>query len=466
MANENTEHGQSRVFIAIVLAWVMLFLETGMIFVALPSLKDSLGLSVDASGWIILSYLLVRIVTMPIWGRLSDTIGHRRVFILGISLFLAGTCLAALLPSFALLLAARTVQAVGGGMINAVAPALITANFPESRRGRVFALAEIAGGAAAIIGPFIAGFASEHMGGRLIFLVNVPIGIAALVMCRRVLPESRGLPGERMDTAGSFLLLLFLTPLLVGLNQADDWGWHSPWVLVPICASVVLGCFFFIRNSRVDNPVVDLSLFRVKRFAQGVLADFAMYAAVTTATYVIPFFLEYFLGIRPHYVGMILAISGGVAVAVMYVGGTMADRIGTTVPQLAALVVAAVSLGLLAFCSQSLMFGLIISSMILTGIAGGLFTAANYSAVMSDVPRERLGTAAGLHSTIESLALVSGIVIADALMGRWDDLQGTLLGNEGFGAAVQQTCLVGFILLVVAIAFFLALSQKGRTRSP
>lgn len=450
------------IFTSVNLASAMLYLDVGMTFVALPIIKHKLGITVYDAGLILIVYFVVRTSAMSICGKLADSIGHRRVFLAGILFFTAGTALSGFVPGLGFLLAARVVQALGGAVIYTVTLVILTTSFQEKERARVFAFMEMVGGAAAICGPFIGGVMAGFMGGRAIFLVNVPIGIGAFLLCRKYLPRDEPQKASYPEVRGSLLLLAFLTPLMLGLNHGNRWGWSSMVVFVLLGASALAGILFFRHNAKTEDPVLDLALFRGRYFAAGVAASFALYAGTTAAIYVVPFFLEYHLGVSPHHTGLIMGLSAGTAILSMYAGGWFSDRLGFTAPQLAGLLTAAVSLTMLLLGGFSPRIGLVIAAITVSGLSAGLFLPANYSAVMGRVPEGSLGMAAGIHSTIGSLGLIVGVVLADFAMGSWDDLSGTMLNTPGFREAIVLACLAGLAVIAAGTTAFLVITRKAR----
>ena len=212
-------------------------------------------------------------------GRLADRSGHRRGFIAGLAVFTVGSLLCAVAPTVAFLIAARVVQAAGAAALLPTSLALLLAITPPDRRAGAVRAWSAAGAVAAAFGPVVGGLLVE-VDWRWIFVINIPVGVAALLVSPRVLPEVRGeKTGARPDLLGAVLLTAAVGALALGLVRSDDWGWGSPQVIGSFAGTLVLGAWFLSRSARHPSPVVELSLLRTPPFGPATIAALLFTAA-------------------------------------------------------------------------------------------------------------------------------------------------------------------------------------------
>ncbi|SOC53251.1 drug resistance transporter, EmrB/QacA subfamily [Blastococcus aggregatus] len=251
-------------------------LDLFIVNIAFPVLGETFETSTGALSWVLNGYTIVFAALLAPAGRVADRIGRRRVFLAGLATFLAGSLGCAFAWGVGSLVAFRVVQSVGGAMVTATSLALLLHAFPPARRATAIAVWSMVGGVAAALGPPIGGLLLE-LSWRWIFLVNVPVGIAALVIGLRVLPESRDeSETRRPDLLGAVLLVVSVGLLAYGLVDAPDRGWGSRVVVGAFAGAAVAGALVGLRAARVPRgvvPVLPLALFRVRSYT---LANLAM----------------------------------------------------------------------------------------------------------------------------------------------------------------------------------------------
>ena len=292
--------------IVLCLGSLMIVLDTTIVNVALPSIRQDLGFSQTSLAWVVNSYLLTFGGFLLLGGRLGDHFGHRRMFIGGVALFTVSSLACGLSDSQGLLVAARAVQGFGGAVVSAVSLSLIVALFVEpAQRAKamgVFGFVAAGGGS---IGVLLGGLLTDVLNWHWIFLVNVPIGIAVAALSRRVLPGAHGLAARgRLDVAGAVIVtsaLILATYAVVGGNQA---GWLSGQTLALLGGSAVLFALFVALEARVPAPLVPLGLFRLRNLATangiGVLWAASMFAWFFLSA----LYLQLVLGYSPLEVGL------------------------------------------------------------------------------------------------------------------------------------------------------------------
>ncbi len=253
-----------------VLGTFMAFVDATIVNIAIPDIARDLGAtSLSSVSWVLNAYNIVFAAFLVGGGQLADLLGRRRVFILALVTFTAASALCAVAPTLGLLVAARVAQAAGAAMLVPSSLAIVLdANGDDERMHAVAMWAAVAALAAGI-GPPLGGLLITASSWRLVFLVNIPVGLVALVLAKRVLVESRA-PGRRRvpDLLGGPLLAATIATLVLGIVKGPEWGWASVQVLASFAAAALLGAWFVVRTSRHRTPVVDLALLRVRSFAR------------------------------------------------------------------------------------------------------------------------------------------------------------------------------------------------------
>jgi MFS family permease len=335
----------------------MATLDGNIVNVALPTLATELAAPVDALQWIVNAYLLAITATLVLIGRLGDRVGHRAVYAGGLLVFTLGSALCGAAPGLAALVAARVVQALGASAMMAIGPAVVTASFPLSMRGRALGAVGTVVAVGLTVGPPLGGLILAHLSWRWIFYVNLPVGIAGAAWALRILP----------------------------------------------------------RGGSGGGPLVDLSIFRVPAFSWGLVAGFLSYAAMFSQTFLTPFLLARVLHLPPARLGLVLAAVPVALSIASPLSGWISDRFGARrLPALGMLVVAGALLGLSAV-GRGATVGVVAAYLFAAGFGMGLFQAPNSAAVMTALPRARLGSGGGFLATARNAGMAAGVALAGTL---------------------------------------------------
>ena len=247
----------------------MAFVDATIVNIAFPNIERSFtGTPISSLSWVLNAYNIVFAAFLVPAGRIADLLGRRRMFVFGLQLFTVASLLCALAPSADALIAFRVLQALGAALLVPAALALVLNAFPPERRSHGVALLSAVAAAAAGLGPSLGGLLVAAGDWRLVFLVNLPIGIGAVVLARRRLVESRA-PGRRRmpDFPGAVLFALAIAALVLGVVKGQEWGWGSPRIVGSFAVAVVLGAVFVWRCTWHRSPMVDLSLLRIRTFS-------------------------------------------------------------------------------------------------------------------------------------------------------------------------------------------------------
>jgi EmrB/QacA subfamily drug resistance transporter len=355
----------------------------------------------------------------------------------------------------------RVLQALGAAMMFAVGPAIITAAFPPTERGRALGLVGIAVSAGMTVGPTLGGAIVGIASWRWIFLINVPIGVLASVLAWRAIAASSP-RDQKFDPLGAVLSFAALFPLLLALSQGAEWGWGSPVVLTLFVVCVVAGGGFLVAERRVHQPMLDFSLFRVRLFSAGLLSAMASFVVTAAVLFTMPFYLQTAHGIGVTTAGVLMT---PVPLAMLVFGplsGALSDRIGSRVLSTAGLLVGAAAAFSLTQLSLGSGYPGIAVRLAIVGAGIGLFQSPNSSAVLGTVLPFRLGVASGTLATSRNIGQVLGVALAGLVLAVREpvylrqltpSLGSQLAGKEAFMHAVHDVawlcvgvCVLGALL--------------------
>jgi EmrB/QacA subfamily drug resistance transporter len=382
---------------------------------------------------VVLIYVLVLAGTVAAVGRIADRVGRKLLYTYGFGVFVFGSAACALAPSLGLLVIARLVQAVGAVMLQANSYALIRDVLPAGRLGTGLGVQGAAQAFGLCVGPALGGALTALGGWRLIFLVNIPIGLIGLALGLLFLPRSTHHdPTSRIDPYGTLLLAAIPAAVLAGLSFAAQSGtaaWVEPGLVVVACA-LLIGAL--ARQRSAPGSVVDAALIRVPAFDAGVAAAMLSYAVLFGTLVGVPFYLENSLHVGAGQTGLELS-SLPVALALAApLGGAIRDRVGPRFPTGLGMLLTAAGMALLAVSATRA--DLTVVALAVAGVGMGLFVAANNAATMFAAPQERAGSAGGLLNMARGLGTALGVALT------------SLVFATGHGLTA-----VALLLLVVAL---------------
>ena len=393
----------------------------------LPEVEHEFHASIGAAAWVSIAYLLVAAAMLPVFGRLADMFGRKLLYCGGFVVFVTGSALCGLAPSLDTLVAARVVQALGAGLLQANAIAIIVAAAAEARRGRALGLQSAAQAVGLSAGPALGGFLIAALGWRWVFWINLPVGLLGAALAFLVLPRTERRPGTTtpgasmpsaatLDLAGAVLLVPSLALLMFALNEAGDAGFLSPLLIGPLLVGLLLLIGFVRREQRTISPLIDLGLFRNAVFVAGNVAGLLSYATLFGAFFVLPFVLEQAYGDSSFTAGLRLTVIPAALGLVAPLSGALYDRLGARFLTVSGMVAALAGLLALSFALDAGRLTLATAALALFGIGQGLFTAPNNSAIMASAAAGQSGQAGGVLFVMRSLGMSLGISLASVIL--------------------------------------------------
>lgn len=434
-------------------------LDASIATLVLPTLEEVFHAQVAAVEWVAIAYLVTLAALVVAFGRLADMTGRKLLYNGGFLVFVLGSGLCGLAPDLGLLIGFRVLQAVGAAMLQANSVAIITSAVPRHELGRAIGVQGAAQAIGLSIGPSVGGFLIAGLGWQWVFYIAVPFGLAGTVLAWFILPQtvSRkvGVP-ERFDWWGASVFTVAIVFALLVLTFGDSKGWTSLPLLAWLAIALTAAVLFLIVEHRVPFPLVDFGLFRSRVFTAGIGSGLLSYSVLFGALFIMPFYLQRVQGYGPARTGLLLT-AVPLAIGVLApVSGTLADRLGSRLPTVFGMVLAAAAL-LLLMLDATARIGIVLVLLVLFGIGLGLFTPANNSAIMGSAPPARLGIAGGVLNMTRSLGTSLGVAATGTVLA--------LVLSSSLKSAVQGTLdvpvpvlLSGFRLSLLFLAVLAVLS--------
>jgi EmrB/QacA subfamily drug resistance transporter len=409
--------------ITVSVATFMLLLDITVVNTALPAIEEDLNASFTDLQWVIDAYTLSLAALVLTAGSLADRLGRRRVFGVGLAIFTVASLAAGLATSATILNIDRAIQGIGGAIMFAVSLALIAQEFAAGRE-RALAMATYGAtiGVAVAVGPLVGGALTDGLGWQSVFLLNVPIGIAAIVVTFAKLRESRDPNATRIDWPGlaTFSSALFL--LVLALLRGNQEGWGSEMIVGLFAGAGLLLAAFFAIERRVSEPMLPLGLFRRRAFTGVQLAAFAVSGSMFALFLYLTLYLQNYLGYSPLEAGLrYLPITVASFVAAP-VAGALLGRLQARVILAAGLALAGGGLLLMTGLSADSEWTALLLGFIVAGVGVGLLNPVIADVAVSVVPKEQSGMASGINDTFRQVGIAIGIAAWGALfLGRGAD---------------------------------------------
>jgi EmrB/QacA subfamily drug resistance transporter len=409
--------------IVLCLGDLMIVLDTTIVNVALPSIREDLGFSQTSLVWVVNAYMLTFGGFLLLGGRLGDLLGQRRMFLAGIVLFTIASLACGLAGSQELLIAARAVQGVGGAVVSAVAMALIMNLFTEpGERARAMGFFGFVMAGGGSVGVLLGGVLTGALNWHWVFLVNLPIGAAVYALCLVLVPAGRGAAaGARLDVAGAFTVTLSLLLAVYAIVNGNEAGWTSAQTLGLLATAAVLFALFIGIEARVRAPLMPLALFRLRSLATANVVGMLWSAAMFAWFFVSALYMQLVLGYGPLQIGLAFLPSNLIMAGFsLGLSAKIVMRFGVRGPLALGLALAAAGLALFALAPVGGSFvAHVLPGMLLLGLGAGMALNPVLLAAMSEVPASESGLASGIVNTAFMMGGALGLaVLASAAAAR------------------------------------------------
>ena len=426
----------------------ILMLDSTVVTLALPSIQRDLGTSTDGAQWVQNAYLLTLTATVVTAGRLGDLRGRRRVFVIGMVLFAAGSVLAGAAGSTAVLIAGRVLQGVGGAGMLALSLALTSRAFPRERQAQALGIWAAVSAVALAIGPLLGGVLIEAASWRWIFFVNVPVAVAGIVVMQAKARDSRERDAAPVDLAGAAVLGAGLTAIVLALVEADNWAWTSARTLAVLGAGIATLAGFAVLERHRRAPLVDFALFRNGPYLGASAAAFALVGSYWVMMFFEPQYLQSALGYSAIEAGaLVLPITVPMAVFSPFAPRLIA-ALGVRATMTAGMAIGLAGVILTAAQQDTGTYAALILGFLCFGIALALVYAPMSTAAMASMPADKAGIASGVLAMNRCMAGALLLAVSGAVFQSH---------GGGFGAAAGAALIPAAIVVAIGTVLTWAL---------
>ena len=417
-------------------AYFMVILDSVVVITALPRMGRDLHVSLSSLQWTLNAYGIAFAAGIITAAALGDRIGRRKVFTIGLALFTGASVACALAPNLSLLIAARTLQGLGGAIVLPLSLTILTTAFPPEKRGMIVGTYGGLAGLAVAMGPIIGGAVTQGIDWHWIFWINVPIGVLAVLLSRQLLPESHGAP-ERLDLGGVTLVTAGVVALIWALTRANNVGWASGEVISSLTAGCLLLAAFLWWEHRASAPMVPLRLFSSREFALGNLTTFLMSGAIFAGGLLVTEEFQLARHYSPVSAGAHLLPFFATPMFISPLAGALSDRIGRR-----PIIVVGLSMLTTGFAWVAWQGSLrtnwieLVIALLIAGVGISMALPTVPTAVMSAVAPHEMGKASGINYMAQRFGAVFAIAIGSTVFATYGGLASPATVTAGFKPAL------------------------------
>src|SRR3954447_20922487 len=427
------------------LAAFMTALDTLVVTTALSTIKHDFDASVEGLEWTVNAYNLSFAVLLMTAAALGDRFGRRKLFVVGIALFVVASAACGLAPSVGALIAARTLQGAGAALVTTLSLALVSAAFTPERRGAALGIFFAVVGLAVAGGPLVGGAVTQGIAWQWIFWLNVPVGVVLVPLVLRRIDEFRGGPA-RFDVPGVLLISASLFGIVWALIRADAAGWTSAEVLTALIAGALLGAAFVRWELRTPQPMLPMHLFGNRSYAAGNAAGLLLTTSLFGTVFLYAQYLQISLGYDPFEAGLRFVPWTAALFFVAPLAGALNERIGSRPLLVVGLSVQGLGLAWVAYAiSQDGGYGSSVLAIMISGCGTAMALPATQNTVKNSVGLQHLGTASGTFNSMRQLGGVLGVAIVSAVFAANGSYAGPAAYADGVAPAVLVTAAIALV---------------------
>ena len=423
--------------------WVLLFnimigtfmavLDATIVNVGLPKIMSSFGVGLSKIEWVITAYMLAMAVMLPTSGWIADKFGFKKVYFWGLFLFTLGSLLCGLSNDENTLILSRIIQGLGAGIIQPLGMAIITREFPVKQRGLALGFWAIAAAASVSFGPLIGGYLVDNFSWQLIFYVNIPVGIMALLFTIVVQREYINKKIKDFDFIGFISVTIFLPVLLYALSEGNaatnSEGWTAPYILACFAISIIALAVFLTHELTTEHPLIELRLLMNYNFGLSNIVIFIFSIGMFGSTFLLPLYLQNTLGYTAVQSGSVFLPVGIIQGMMSPIAGITSNKISPKVPIILGLVLLAISFYLNSNLSFLTEHNFIMTSLYLRGFAMGVLFTPLQTLALLNIPREKMAQASAISNTIRQIAGSVGVALFTTLLTSRINFHAQIFGN-------------------------------------
>lgn len=400
------------IFCVTALGTFMATLDASIVNVALPVISQNLGAELSVVQWVVSAYLLTISSLLPLFGKVGDMYGRRRVYLFGMALFALGSFFCGMSNTIWSLVIARVIQAVGASMLMSNAPAIVSTTFPGKERGRALGMNGTVVALGSLTGPSLGGILVGTLNWQSIFYINIPIAILAVLFGYVILQTDEQQTVKPFDYMGAGVFALAMTSLLLVVSHGQEWGWDSPTVFSISLVAFVGFSIFFYHETHIEHPMIELALFNNWTLLSGNIAGMLSFIAMFSNNILLPFYLHTILSLAPTQIGLAITPFPLLMAVTAPVSGYLSEKVNPAILTTSGLSLTMCGLLYMSTLDANSTIWHVIISQAVMGIGSGMFQSPNNNSVLSSVPKSKVGLVSGINALVRNIGMVSGVAIS------------------------------------------------------
>ncbi len=402
-------------------------LDSTTVQLALYPISQDLNITMPQVQWVIIAYMLVLTVFLPFFGKLGDIFPKNKIYASGFFVFALGAFLNTTAPSFGLLILYRCIEALGASIMIANGPAAIAALFKGEDRGKALGINGCLVAVGGMSGPALGGALINYFGWRTIFFPCVPIAVIGVIMSYLYLPAYTHKEKFKFDYKGFIYFTIALLALLLTISEGHHWGWKSLKIIILGIITFIFGGLFYFRDKKINYPMINFKMFKIKAFTFGNIAVMTSYMAMFTNAILLPFFLQEIMKYNAFLTGILILPYSVASSVVAPFAGAYSGRHGSRILTRIGPSIYILSLLIFTTFNATTQMWHVVAASILMGIGNGFFQSPSNNAIITSVNKNELGIASGILSLSRNLGNILGVAVTITL---FDSFKNIFLANN------------------------------------
>lgn len=456
------------IFIVTVIGNFLGMFDSTTVNLALYSMSQDLNVSMSQIQWVIIAYMLTLTVLLPFFGKLGDILPKNKLYASGFALFALGAFLNFTSQSFGWLIVFRCIEALGASIMISNASAIIATIFKGEKRGKALGINGGIVALGALLGPAVSGILLNFFGWHSIFLPSIPVAIFGMIYAYRLLPSHvQKIDNFKFDYKGFIYFTVSIFSLLLAISQGKVWGWGSLRILLLGVITLIFGVLFYIRDHKIDYPMINFKLFKIKEFTFGSAAVMLSYMTMFTDSVLLPFYMQEILSFNPMKTGMVILSYASLLSITAPIAGRYAGKHGSKNITRCGVLIYVISLLIFITFNETTSTLAIICTYGFMGIGNGLFQSPSNNAILSKIQKHELGIASGILSLARNMGQILGVAITITAFSSFkaSGLAQNLTYNTAFLNAFHYTMMIGILFGLTCFTFaFIAYRNENISR--
>lgn len=463
MDKKSKKHSPWLALATVMVGTLLIGLDSTVVNLGLPKMMDDFGVSVSTASWISIAYIISNAVFIPVFGKLGDILGNRKIYLWSFAGFIVVSILCGLAWNISSMIFFRILQGLVGAAISPTAMSLIAKNFTNPKsRAQALGIWSASFAAAMVIGPLIGGPIIDNYSWRMLFYINLPIGALGILMVMLFLPDDKGEEKGAFDFYGAMTLAVSLSSLVLVLEKGQDWGWTSGASLLAFLITLVFGIWFVQIEKKHTNPMIDLKFFKNQTFVSAILVSFVSFGGMMGAMFLVPVFVQTYLGYDATETGLLFLPMALTMFVAAPIGAKISQKIHVRYCVFFGMLITACAIFLFTGLDPKTSSSDLILPLMTLATGMGMAMSPLTNAVASSVPAHEVGIASAVLGLARSIAGAMGIAIFGTLLTNATETKvlevgaNAIINNATYTSVVASLVVLKATVLAYREVFFVA----------